>query len=69
MKALYRKVDIDNLREDLHFIQNKINTSLSSLQLNKLDIYLILGIRDYIYKSLKELIKYRFLSEKEHQNQ
>lgn len=69
MKALYKEnsIDVENLQEDLHFTQNKINTALSALSLRKLDVSLIPNTRDFLYKSLKELIKCKFIFQKQHQ--
>lgn len=51
--------------KDKSYIFTNCYTYRSSLDIDKLDVSLIANIREYIYKNMKQLIKYSFLADKQ----
>lgn len=51
--------------KDKNYIFTNCHTYRSSLDFDKLDVSLIANIREYIYKNMKQLIKYSFLADKQ----
>lgn len=61
MKTYFKSVDINNFIPDSYNTKTKKVNHTQALQLQKIDIPLILDLRNYIYKNLKDLIKFSFL--------
>ena len=51
--------------KDKNYIFTNCYTYRSSLDISKLDVSLINNIREYVYKNMKQLIKYSFLADKQ----
>lgn len=51
--------------KDKSYIFTNCYAYRSSLDVDKLDVSLIANIREYIYKNMKQLIKYSFLADKQ----
>lgn len=62
MRVLYKELNKEELERDVHYAYNKANVISNALQIDKLDFYLISNTRDFFRKTLKDLIKYRFIS-------
>ena len=61
MKTYFKSVDINNFIYDSYNTKTKKVNHTQALQLQRIDITLVTNLRNYIYKNLKDLIKFSFL--------
>ena len=61
MKTYFKGVDINDFIHDRYNTKTKKINHTQALQLQRIDITLVTNLRNYIYKNLKDLIKFSFL--------
>ena len=61
MKTYFKSIDINNFIYDNYNTKTKEINHTQALQLQRIDLTLVTNLRNYIYKNLKDLIKFSFL--------